>query len=112
MRSTSLRLENLIACSLLKEIHFRADVKGQEYQLFYLRNKDKKEVDFLIVQEREPLCMLEVKSSQEMASEGLKLFLKQLKNAKAIQLVQNLKKEKTFPNGIQIRKASSSRLNF
>ena len=114
VRSASLRLENLTACALLKEIHFRADVQGKEHQLFYLRNKDKKEVDFLIVQDRKPICMLEVKSSQDTLSDGLNRFLKQLKNVKVIQLVQNLKREKTFPNKAEIRKASSwlAKMNF
>ena len=106
VRSNPLRLENLTACALLKEIHFRADVKGEDYQLFYLKNKDKKEVDFLIVQDSRPVCMLEVKSSQDTVSEGLNLFLRYFKKIKAIQLVQKLKREKTFPKGIQIRKAS------
>ena len=107
VRDMSLRLENLTACSLLKEIHFREDVKGEDWRLFYLRNKDKKEVDFLIVKEARPVCMAEVKKSQDVPSEGLKIFLKHFKKIKAVQLVQTLKKEKTFPNGIQIRKASS-----
>ncbi|MBC6415625.1 MAG: ATP-binding protein [Bdellovibrionales bacterium] len=114
VRGSSLRLENLLACTLLKEIHFRADVQGQDYELFYLRNKDKKEVDFLIVKDRIPLCMLELKSSKDTLSDGLNLFLRQLKNVKAIQLVQNLEREKTFPNGAEIRKASSwlSKVSF
>ena len=107
VRDMSLRLENLIACSFLKEIHFREDTKGEEGQLFYLRNKDKKEVDFLIAKDRNPICMAEVKKSQDTPSEGLRVFLKYFKNIKAIQLVQALKREKTFPDGIQIRKASS-----
>ena len=93
--------------TFLKEIHFREDTKREEGQLFYLRNKDKKEVDFLIAKDRNPICMAEVKKSQDTPSEGLKLFSKFFKNIKAIQLVQALKREKTFPDGIQIRKASS-----
>ena len=106
VRSESLKLENLIACALLKEIHFRIDVFGKDYQLFYLRNKDKKEVDFLIVSDRSPVCMLEVKTAQDTVAEGLRIFLKYFKKIKAIQLVHNLKREKTFQSGIEIRRAS------
>ena len=114
VRQDSFKLENLTACALLKEIHFRNDVKGEEYQLFYLRNKDKKEIDFLIVKDNRPVCMLEVKSSQSTLSEGFSAFLRAFKNIKVIQLVKNLKREKTFPNGAQIRKASTwlSKMNF
>ena len=106
VKDPALRLENLIACSLLKEAHFREDIQGEDFKLFYLRNKDKKEVDFLIVKSGHPLCMLEVKQSQDHLSKGIKFFSKYFKGIKAIQLTQNLKREKTFPGGAQIRKAS------
>ena len=114
VRQEALKLENLTACALLKEIHFRNDVKGEEYKLFYLRNKDKKEIDFLILKDEHPACMLEVKSSQNSLSKGFSTFLKYFKNIKAIQIVKNLKREKTFPNGAQIRKASPwlAKMNF
>ncbi len=106
VRDKAVRLENLIACALLKEIHFREDAKGEKYELFYLRNKDKKEVDFFVTLDRRPVLMLEVKKSQKKISEGLKVFLKNFQNIKAIQLVQNLRREQTFPNGIEIRKVA------
>ena len=114
VREVSLRLENLTACSLLKEIHFREDVKGEDWKLYYLKNKDRKEVDFLVVNERQPVCMVEVKTSQDTLSEGIRWFSKSLKNIKAVQLVKTLKREKTFPGDVQIRKASFwlSRMNF
>ncbi|MCY4512638.1 MAG: ATP-binding protein [Bdellovibrionales bacterium] len=107
VRSKPLRLENLVACSLLKEIHFREDVNGEDWKLFYLRNKDKKEVDFLVAKDDQPACMVEVKTSQDTLTEGLKLFAGYFEKIKTVQLVQNLKREKTFPNGMEIRKASS-----
>ena len=114
VRDSVARLENLIACALLKEIHFREDAKGERYELFYLRNKDKKEVDFFVLKDRQPVLMLEMKKSQEKISEGLKTLLKNFQNVKAIQLVQSLKREHTFPNGIEIRKATSwlSKMKF
>lgn len=48
------RLENLVAASLLKEIHFRIDTKGEVYDLNYLRNKQGKEIDFLITKNKKP----------------------------------------------------------
>ena len=107
VRDASLRLKNLVACSLLKEIHFREDVNGEDWKIFYLRNKDKKEVDFLLAKEDHPFCMAEVKKSQDALSEGLQQFSRYFKKIKTVQVVQTLKREKTFPNGIQIRKASS-----
>ncbi|MCZ0932401.1 MAG: ATP-binding protein [Oligoflexia bacterium] len=107
VRNKSLRLENLVACSFLKEIHFCQDIKGEDMGLFYLRNKDKKEVDFLIVKDNKPQLLCEVKQSEDQPSEALKYFSKSFKNIKFVQLAQNIKREKTYPNGIQIRLASS-----
>ena len=98
-------LENITACALLKELNFREDVYGEQWQLFYLRNKDKKEVDFMIAKNNNPLCMVEVKTSQDHVSEGLSFFANKFKKAKKIQIVHQLKREKTFPNGIEVRKA-------
>src|SRR3989338_1134774 len=42
------RLENLVALSLLKELHFMEDTLGATTQLNYLRTKDGKEIDFIV----------------------------------------------------------------
>lgn len=107
VKDMSLRLENLTACALLKELDFRRDVYGEAGQLFYLRNKDKKEVDFLITQDHQPTLMIEVKKSQDNISSGMKLFHQKFKNIKAVQLVQFLKREKSFPQGIEVRPVAS-----
>ncbi len=98
-------LENITACALRKELHFREDVRGEEWQLFYLRNKDRKEVDFLITKESKPKCLIEVKTTQDNLSDSLKFFAPKFKTAQKIQIVHQLKREKTFPNGVEIRKA-------
>ena len=98
-------LENITACALLKELHFREDVRGEEWQLFYLRNKEKKEVDFLITKEGKPTCLIEVKTTQDSLSDSLKFFALKFKTAQKIQIVHQLKREKTFPNGVEVRKA-------
>ena len=114
VRSPSARLENCVACSLLKEIHFREDVKGERWGLFYLRDKDRKEVDFLISKHNQPFCLVEVKTKQDHLSEGLRFFSKKFSNLQKVQLVHQLKREKTFPEGVEIRELSSwlSRMSF
>jgi len=57
------KLENLVACSLLKEIHFREDCFGEQWHLYYLRNKDAREIDFFITSDDQPFLMIEVKWS-------------------------------------------------
>ena len=110
------RLENLVACSLLKECHYRQDCLGEEWELFYIGKRGKGEVDFLITQNGHPRILLEVKQSEEQPSKNFALieqdFPADNTDVKKIQLVKNLKREKTYPNGIQIRCLENWLLNW
>jgi predicted AAA+ superfamily ATPase len=97
------RLENLVACALLKEIHFLEDTEGFTGKLHYLRSKDKREIDFLIVIDNKPVLCIEVKSTDKDPSKNFKSFRDQLGNPKCIQLVANLDKEFDTQEGIEIR---------
>ena len=101
------RLENLVACSLLKECHFRQDCHGENWKLFYISKKGKGEIDFLITKDDAPHILLEVKSSDDQPSKNFHIIKQDIpspkKKIKKIQLVLNLKREKTFPDGIEIR---------
>jgi len=97
------RLENLVAASLLKEVHFRQDCLGEEWGLHFLGKKGAAEIDFLITSEGKPWAMVEVKSSDDHLSNNFKQFSGDFPKLKTIQLVQNLQREKTYPNGTEIR---------
>jgi hypothetical protein len=97
------KLENLVACSLLKEMHFREDCLGERWSLHYLKNKDGREIDFLAVRDELAVLMVEVKWSDDSLSKNFALFEKYFKTAKKIQLVKELKREKTYPDGAEIR---------
>jgi predicted AAA+ superfamily ATPase len=57
------RSENFIASHLLKAVDFWTDRGWGDYQLYYLRDKEKREVDFLIAKDGEPWFLVEVKNS-------------------------------------------------
>ncbi len=97
------KLENLIACALLKELHFLEDVYGISTNLHFLRTKDGKEVDFLVVIDNKPVYLIEAKWSDDSPSRHLEHFSAQLQNVQNIQLVKELKREKTYPNGTEVR---------
>lgn len=97
------RLENLVAASLLKEIHFRQDYVGENWDIYYLSKKGSGEIDFLVTKDGRPEKMIEVKMSDGEPSKNFHIF-KELQGIDKTQLVKNLKREKTFPNGIEIRK--------
>ena len=99
------KLENLVACALLKEIHYLTDCHGEEKYLYYLRNKDGREVDFCITSNEDPYLMVEVKWSDENVNPNFKIFKKYFPEVRMVQIVKELKREKTFSNGVEIRSA-------
>lgn len=105
----SQKLENLVACALLKEAHYLNDVQGRPYSLFFLKIKGGKEIDFLLWPEvkTDPSLMAEVKLSESDTSPNFNLFLSHFPKTKKVQLVQNLNKEYVSEKGIEVRKASS-----
>ena len=55
------RAENFMACHLLKSTHWWTDQGLGSFQLFYLRTKEGKEVDFLVTRDNQPWFLLESK---------------------------------------------------
>jgi predicted AAA+ superfamily ATPase len=101
------RLENVTACALIKEIQFREDCFGDELQLHYLRTKDGREIDFFVTEEGEGKMMLEVKGADFNRSRNFSLFEQYFPETGKVQIVKELKKEKTSPDGTEIRQAHS-----
>lgn len=103
VRDESARLENLVACALKKELDRLSDEEGLKTSLCYLRTKDKREVDFAVCVDDEAVAIIEVKTSDDTPSKSLAHFGKFLPNARKLQLVLHLKREKTYPNGTEVR---------
>ncbi|MBP9679885.1 MAG: DUF4143 domain-containing protein, partial [Bacteriovorax sp.] len=87
------RLENVVACALLKKIQMGQDLRGEKSELYYVRDKEKREVDFLTVIDRSIHDLVEVKLSEENISSNLVYFAEKLKPKKAAQVVLNTRKE-------------------
>ena len=104
----SIKLENLVACSLLKESHYQQDVHGKSYTLNFLKVKRGREIDFLLKSNdiENKSIMIEVKLSDDEPAPNFKLFGDQVKNVEMIQLVKNLKRDKSNAYGVKIKKAS------
>lgn len=95
------RFENLVACHLLKRIQFLEDSTGDRYQLSYLQDKEDHEVDFVILKNQKPLCLVESKWSDPTPDSSLVYYREKLKIPHAIQLVRNLK-EPIVRKGVSI----------
>lgn len=57
------RFENYVACELNASLQLWQEASGEKYSLFYIRDKEKHETDFLIVREDKPWLLVETKYS-------------------------------------------------
>ena len=83
----SFRFENLVALHLLKAIRIWQATGEIKLDLNYLRDKEKREVDFVLSEKGRPLCLIECKYSDTSLSPNLFYFQKKLNVPHAIQLV-------------------------
>ncbi len=80
--------ENFIASHLLKAVHYWTDCGFGKYHLYYVRDKDKREVDFLVTKDQKPWILIEVKSSDHKSiSNSLNYFQEMLDVPHAFQVV-------------------------
>ena len=85
------RLENIVASHLLKAVHGWQDAGLGKYGLYFLRNKEKLEVDFLITKDSRPWFLVEVKSKSDASVlKNLEYYQKQTKAKHAFQVVFDL----------------------
>lgn len=85
------KYENFVATHLLKFCHFWSDLGFGEYGLYFVRDKQKKEVDFLVVKDKKPWMLVEAKtSSNQGLSPNLKHFQECLDCPFAFQIVLDM----------------------
>ena len=72
------RFENCVVSHLLKFVHFLQDHGGYDAQLCYLRDREKREVDFLVVVGGKPWFACEAKVNDTMISPHLRYFNERL----------------------------------
>ena len=81
------RFENMIALHLLKLCHVLQDRDGHQAELFYLRDRVGREVDFLVTVGRRPWFAVEAKLSETRIDPALIYFRERLKLRWAYQVV-------------------------
>jgi predicted AAA+ superfamily ATPase len=91
LKDPGARVENFVACHLLKATHYWTDIGLGAYTLHYVRDSYKKEVDFLIAKDNVPWMLVEVKSSYNQSlSKNLVYFHETLKTQHAFQVAYDL----------------------
>ena len=84
------RAENLVACALLKAACRWTETGQGDYGLHFLRDKQKREVDFLVTRDRQPWFLVEVKSSRKAGlSDSLRYFQQQTGAPHAFQIAMD-----------------------
>lgn len=90
IRDPGAKLENMVASHLHKAVHFWTDVGFGDFGLYYLRDKEKNEVDFLVTRDEIPWFLVETKSSDKNAlSKNLRYFQNQIKAEHVFQIAFN-----------------------
>ncbi len=109
---SGIKLENLTACALLKEIHYIEDYFGEQAQLYYLKTKDNREIDFFVTRKEAPFLMAEVKWADTSPSRNFTVFSKFFPRVRKVQIVKELDRQKTYPDGLEIRAAHNWLADF
>lgn len=84
------KAETFVACHLLKAVDGWTDLGLGSFELRYLRDKLKREVDFLVVRDHKPWFLVEVKTRDTRLSGALEYFQKATKAKHAFQAVMEL----------------------
>ena len=100
------RFENLVACHLLKWVHFREDTEGDDVELRYFRDTDGREVDFVVTLDRKPVLFVECKHREEAPTRGLSYLKGKFPNVETWQVYAEGKKDYVTPNGIRVAHAA------
>jgi len=96
LEDEGVRFENLVACHLLKWVHFQQDYHGFDIDLRYFRDIDRREVDFVITKNNKPVQFIECKLKGKEINPALKYLKKRFPEANALQI--SLHREDDFMN--------------
>jgi len=80
------RFENLVASHLWKAVQIWNDLGAGNFNLHYVRDRNAREVDFLLTRDHHPWLLVESKLSETQPSESLRYFSRRL-NVPGIQLL-------------------------
>jgi hypothetical protein len=82
------RFENVVALHLLKLVDSWNDRGLGDFALWYVRDKERREVDLLVTDRRRPYLLLETKLTDDRPSAALRYFRDRLRPRHAVQVVR------------------------
>jgi len=81
------KAETFVGCHLLKAVDGWTDLGFGDFRLAYLRDKNKREVDFVVTRDGKPWFLVEVKYSSDRIGPSLRYFQEQTGSRFAFQVV-------------------------
>ncbi len=105
VKDQALRFENMVACHLLKWAHFQQDSAGRDVELRYFRDVDKREIDFVVVENKKPLWCIECKWDKSTVHPALRYFKERFPSCEAIQISAEGKDDFVTPEKIRVMPA-------
>jgi predicted AAA+ superfamily ATPase len=81
--------ENVVALHLLKLVDAWNDLGHGDCALHYVRDKEKREVDFFVTERRRPFLLVEAKLDGPEPSAALRYFAERLSPRLAVQVVRH-----------------------
>ncbi len=90
IRDPGARVENFTASHLLKYVHWMEDTGHGKFGLYFIRDKMKREVDFLVSRDNKPFMLVEAKTGMRKLSPHLLHFAEVLKVPHAFQVVLDM----------------------
>lgn len=84
------RFENFVACHLKKSTDFWSESGLGEFDLYFLRDKSQREVDFLITRDQNPWLLIEAKTSNQSITPALYHYQKLTGAPLAFQVTKNI----------------------
>lgn len=105
------RFENLVATHLLKHLQFREDRGGERLELCYIRDKEKHEVDFAVIDSSEAaprvIELVEAKWADGQIAPSLAYFAERLGVERATQIVGHVSRPRDLVSRGKLRAVSA-----
>lgn len=98
VRDHAAKFENMIAGELWRAVTLWNDLGLDDFSLHFIKDKEKREVDFLVVKDGNPFLLIEAKISDTQPSKPLAAFQNRL-DVPAVQLTLDGNGYRLIPNG-------------
>ena len=107
IRDDGIRFENFMACCLLKYCHYQQDYEGKNIELRFFRDVDRREVDFVLMEDEKPTHFIECKLQSKSTTLALNYLKQRFPQAQALQIALHAQDDTTDRKGIRMMPAVS-----